>query len=70
MTFYEWVLGSKGLDTPMGDLAGDMLRDPGAADVENTLDAWINRVTSRTNDSQVKELIRRAWRRYQQETVE
>lgn len=64
MTFYNWLERHKSDDSPLGDLAYDTMRSPGAASVPNELDMWVLFVSNGGGDETVIRVLRQAWRSY------
>lgn len=65
MTFFDWLKRHQYDDSPLGDLASDTMRSPGAAGVPNTIDMWVMFVENGGGDAVVIRVLRQAWRSYQ-----
>lgn len=63
-TFKTWIAKFKGVDLPIGDLADDVLRDPGFPEEDNFGDI-LEHLNSKTSNSAVLEAFVLAWSYYQ-----
>ena len=64
VTFYEWLAEQAGRDDPIGDLAGDTMRDDGCPKTSSDFEKWDDYLQSRRVSSEVVDTFREAFVEY------